>query len=182
MSDPPSSTGVPDWATCLQQAGWELDTIIGKGHKQALVSLTERKSRLTLIARVASKEADTVKAAILQQLAPLSDNVHTLTSDNGREFARHQAIAKALNATFYFAHPYASWQRGLNENTNGLIRQYFPKDRDFTTITEQEIKMAMDKLNNRPRKCLGMKTPNQVFFGINPNVARRLKRQNEVFN
>ncbi len=105
MNDPPSSTGVPDWATCLQQTGWELDTIIGKGHKQALVSLTERKSRLTLIARVASKEADTVKAAILQQLAPLSDNVHTLTSDNGREFARHQAIAKALNATFYFAHP-----------------------------------------------------------------------------
>ena len=82
-----------------------MDTIIGKGHKQALVSLTERKSRLTLIAKVASKEADTVKAAILQQLAPLSDNVHTLTSDNGREFARHQAIAKALNATFYFAHP-----------------------------------------------------------------------------
>ena len=150
---------------------WELDTIIGKGHKQALVSLTERKSRLTLIAKVASKEADTVKAAILQQLAPLSDNVHTLTSDNGREFARHQAMAKALNATFYFAHPYASWQRGLNENTNGLIRQYFPKDRDFTTITEQEIKTAMDKLNNRPRKCLDMKTPNQVFFGINPNVA-----------
>ena len=105
MSDPPSSTGVPDWATCLQQAGWELDTIIGKGYKQALVSLTERKSRLTFIARVASKEADTVKAAILQQLAPLSGNVHTLTSDNGREFARHQAIAKALNATFYFAHP-----------------------------------------------------------------------------
>ncbi len=105
MNDPPSSTGVPDWATCLQQTGWELDTIIGKGHKQALVSLTERKSRLTLIARVASKEADTVKTAILQQLAPLSDNVHTLTSDNGREFARHQAIAKALNATFYFAHP-----------------------------------------------------------------------------
>ena len=104
------------------------------------MSLTERKPRLTLIAKVASKEADTVNAAILQQLAPLSDNVHTLTSDNGREFARHQAIAKALNATFYFAHPRLQRAGGLNENTNGLIRQYFPKDRDFTAITEQEIR------------------------------------------
>jgi IS30 family transposase len=76
-----------------------------------------------------------------------------------------------LATRFYFAHPYASWERGLNENTNGLIRQYFPKGRNFTTITEQEIQHAMNKLNNRPRKCLGMKTPNQVFFGINPPVA-----------
>lgn len=150
---------------------WELDTIIGKGHKQALVSLTERTSRLALIAKVHGKNADEVKQAILRLLEPLSDYVHTLTSDNGKEFARHESIAEALDAAFYFAHPYASWERGLNENTNGLIRQYFPKHRDFTTITEQEIQNAMDKLNNRPRKCLGMKTPNQVFFGINPPVA-----------
>ena len=150
---------------------WELDTIIGKGHKQAIVSLTERKSRLALIAKVPSKDAQSVKDAIVQLLEPLSDHVHTLTSDNGKEFARHELIAQALNADFYFAHPYASWERGLNENTNGLIRQYFPKSRDFTTITEQQIASVMDKLNNRPRKCLGMKTPNQVFFGINPTVA-----------
>ena len=150
---------------------WELDTVIGKGHKGALVTLVERKSRLVLITKVSSKNADGVKQAILQWLEPLSDHVHTLTSDNGKEFARHESIAEALDAAFYFAHPYASWERGLSENTNGLIRQYFPKHRDFTTITDQEIQNAMNKLNNRPRKCLGMKTPNQVFFGINPPVA-----------
>jgi IS30 family transposase len=150
---------------------WELDTMIGKGHQQAIVSLTERKSRLALIAKVPTKEAAGVKNAVLKLLTPLSDYVHTITSDNGKEFACHETIAEALDADFYFAHPYSSWERGLNENTNGLIRQYFPKGCDFTTITVKEIKAVMKKLNNRPRKCLGMKTPNQVFFGINPSVA-----------
>ncbi len=150
---------------------WELDTIIGKGHKQAIVSLTERKSRFTLIQKVKRKTAKCVSDAIINLLAPISDQVHTLTSDNGKEFADHKYIADKLNALFYFAHPYASWERGLNENTNGLIRQYFPKNRDFTTITQKEINQAMNKLNNRPRKCLGIKTPNQVLLGINPPVA-----------
>jgi IS30 family transposase len=150
---------------------WELDTIIGKGHKQALVSLTERKSRLTLIAKVKHKSAELVSQSIQRLLVPLASKVFTLTSDNGKEFARHQEIAKALRANFYFAHPYSSWERGLNENTNGLIRQYFPKKHDFTTITEKAISMVMNKLNNRPRKCLGFKTPNEVFFGIKLKVA-----------
>ena len=150
---------------------WELDTIIGKAHKQAIVSLTERKSRLTLIHKVERKTADNVANAIIHLLSPIARRVHTMTSDNGKEFARHETIAKALKAKFYFAHPYASWERGLNENTNGLIRQYFPKNCDFTMITEKQIKYVMDKLNNRPRKCLGIKTPNQVFFGIDPPVA-----------
>lgn len=150
---------------------WELDTIIGKGHKQAIVSLTERKSRLTLIRKVERKTADKVSKAIIHLLKPLAHRVHTLTSDNGKEFALHETIAKQLKAKFYFAHPYASWERGLNENTNGLIRQYFPKKHMFTTITQKQIDRVMDKLNNRPRKCLGFKTPNQVFFGINPSVA-----------
>jgi IS30 family transposase len=150
---------------------WELDTVIGKNHRQALVTLVERKSRLTLIAKVTRKTAKAVTAAIIRLLEPLAPWVHTLTADNGREFAWHQQIAKALNARFYFAHPFSSWERGLNENTNGLIRQYFPKKHDFTTITQQQIERVMDKLNNRPRKCLGAKTPNQVFFGINPDVA-----------
>jgi len=150
---------------------WELDTVIGKGHKQAIVSLTERKSRLSFLAKVESKGAEGVKEAVIGLLKPVADSVHTITSDNGKEFARHEAIAEALQADFYFAHPYASWERGLNENTNGLIRQYFPKEHDFTTISENEIQRVMDKLNNRPRKCLGMKTPNQLFFGINPPVA-----------
>lgn len=150
---------------------WELDTVIGKNHQQALVTLVERKSRLTLIAKVIRKTAVNVSEAIVDLLSTLKPWVHTLTADNGREFAGHADIARKLKATFYFAHPYASWERGLNENTNGLIRQYFPKKHDFTTITEQQVEHVMDKLNNRPRKCLGFKTPNEVFFGIKPIVA-----------
>ncbi len=150
---------------------WELDTIIGKNHSGVLVSLVERKSRLTLLAKVPDKTARSVRQAILELLGPLAGRVHTLTADNGKEFAHHEAIAQFLSAEFFFAHPYASWERGLNENTNGLVRQYFPKKQDFSTITEAEVRMVMDKLNNRPGKCLGMKTPNQVFFGINPPVA-----------
>lgn len=150
---------------------WEADTIIGKGHKQAIVSLTERKSRLSLISKVQTKGADEVRDAIVTLLESLAEQVYTITSDNGKEFARHENIAKTLNAGFYFAHPYASWERGLNENTNGLIRQYFPKGYDFSSISRQEIQAVMDKLNNRPRKCLGMNTPNQVFFNNNPFVA-----------
>ena len=149
---------------------WELDTIIGKGHKQAIVSLTERKARLTLIAKVERKTADQVAATIVRLLRPHAKKVHTLTSDNGKEFAQHKSIAKSLDADFYFAHPYASWERGTNENMNGLIRQYFPKHRDFRTVTEEEIQFAMNRLNNRPRKCLGYRTPNEVFFD-NPPVA-----------
>ncbi len=150
---------------------WELDTIIGKGHKQALVSITERKSRLTLIAKVKRKTAELTSLAVCRLLGPIASRVLTLTSDNGKEFARHQHIAGKLQADFYFAHPYSSWERGLNENTNGLIRQYFPKKSDFTSIKDEDITMVMNKLNNRPRKCLDFKTPNQVFFGIKPTVA-----------
>jgi len=150
---------------------WEVDTIIGKGHHQALVSLTERKSRLLRLAKITCKSAECVTQAVIDLLKPLAHRVHTLTSDNGKEFALHQKISAALNTQFYFAHPYASWQRGLNENTNGLIRQYFPKNTDFRTLTHEDIKMVMDKLNNRPRKSLDFKTPNQVFFNDNHFVA-----------
>ncbi|MCH7820044.1 MAG: IS30 family transposase, partial [Candidatus Marinimicrobia bacterium] len=131
----------------------------------------DRKSRLALIRKVERKTKEQVTCAITQLLNPIHDLVHTLTSDNGKEFADHEVIAKNLKVEFYFAHPYASWERGTNENTNGLIRQYFPKKRDFTTITEDEIQTAIEKLNNRPRKCLGFKTPNQVFFGETSRVA-----------
>jgi IS30 family transposase len=149
----------------------ELDTIIGKGHKQDIVSLIERKTRFTLIQKVERKTAQCVTNAIINLLSPYSEYVITMTSDNGKEFADHKTIASKLDADFFFAHPYASWERGLNENTNGLIRQYIPKGRDLKTVTQKEISQIMYKLNNRPRKCLGMKTPNQVFLGINPPVA-----------
>lgn len=142
---------------------WEADTIIGKNHRQAIVSLVERKTGFTLIRKVDRKTAENVSLAMVGLLKPYQKQVLTITSDNGREFAGHEKIAKRLQAEFYFAHPYASWERGTNENTNGLIRQYFPKNRDFTTITQQEIDRTMERLNNRPRKRLGYQTPNQVF-------------------
>jgi IS30 family transposase len=143
---------------------WEADTLIGKNHRQAIVSIVERKTGFTLIRKVERKTAKAVSDAMIKLLKPYCANVHTITSDNGREFAGHEAISKKLKADFYFAHPYASWERGTNENTNGLIRQYFPKNRDFTTITQQEIDTTMEQLNNRPRKRLGFLTPSQVFF------------------
>ena len=143
---------------------WEADTIIGKNHRQAIVSIVERKTGLTLIKKVERKTSKAVSQAMIDLLKPYKNKVRTITSDNGKEFAGHEEIAKKLKADFYFAHPYASWERGTNENTNGLIRQYFPKNRDFTTITKKEINFAMERLNNRPRKRLGYRTPNQVFF------------------
>jgi transposase, IS30 family len=102
----------------------------------------------------------------------LADKLHTITSDNGKEFSGHEAIAAELNASFYFAHPYRSWERGTNENTNGLVRQYFPKGTDFSKITQRQVKAVEKRLNDRPRKKVGYKTPNQVFFN-SPPVALR---------
>ncbi len=143
---------------------WEGDTIIGGKHQGALISLVERKSGFTLVGKLARKTASQVREAATNLLKPVEELVHTLTLDNGKEFACHQDIARSLNADIYFAHPYSSWERGLNENTNGLIRQYFPKKHDFTTITNEEIAEAMHRLNHRPRKKLGFKTPYEVFF------------------
>jgi len=151
---------------------WEADTIIGKHHQQAIVSLIERKSRLTRLEKVTRKTDRAVKRATIKALKPLADKVHTITSDNGKEFASHEAITEALAADFYFAHPYHSWERGTNENTNGLVRQYFPKGTDFSKITPRQVKAVEKRLNTRPRKTLGYKTPNQVFFD-SPPVALR---------
>ncbi len=118
-----------------------------------------------------SREVRTSRHGRPAALQPHADLVHTLTYDNGKEFAYHQTVAKGLDAQGYFAHPYHSWERGLNENTNGLIRQYLPKGTDFRTLTLERVRSIMDRLNNRPRKCLGFKTPNQLFLEINPPVA-----------
>jgi IS30 family transposase len=150
---------------------WEVDTIIGKGHRQAIVSLTERKSRLALLRKVERKTAQAVSDAVIELLETLPVQTHTITADNGKEFADHERIARDLRANVYFAHPYSSWERAANENMNGLIRQYFPKKHNFATITETEIEIVMDRLNNRPRKCLGFKSPIQVFFNRLPFVA-----------
>lgn len=143
---------------------WEGDTVIGKDHQGALVTLVERKSLYTVMRGVAHKTADAVHNAVTELLTPLTDLVHTITYDNGREFAEHEGMAKDLDADIYFAHPYSSWERGVNENTNGLIRQYFPKNRNLTTVTDKEIEQATDRLNHRPRKTLDYRTPYEVLF------------------
>jgi len=144
---------------------WEIDTVIGKNHKGALLTIVERKSKYTLIHKLSYKRSRLVADATIDLLAPYQDKVFTITSDNGKEFADHQRISKQLTARVYFAHPYHSWERGLNENTNGLIRQYFPKNTNFKSITVESVRNVMDQLNNRPRKTLDYATPNEVFFG-----------------
>jgi IS30 family transposase len=144
--------------------------VIGKGHKGAIVSLVERKSIYTLLGKVERKKADLVADMEIRLLSPLKDRVHTITKDNGLEFAGHQKVARKLKADIFFAHPYSSWERGLNENTNGLVRQYIPKSRKFDTVTDEEIDFIMHRLNHRPRKTLGYRTPHEVFF----NTTSRL--------
>jgi transposase, IS30 family len=143
---------------------FELDTIVGKGRRAYLITAVGRKSKFTIIGKSDTKQADSVTQKIIDMLKPYKTVLHTLTGDNGKEFAWHEKIAENLDVDFYFAHPYCSWERGLNENTNGLIRQFFPKYHDFRKITQNEIETVMNLLNNRPRKTLGFKTPNQVFW------------------
>lgn len=150
---------------------WEIDTVIGRQGGSVLVTAVERKSRFSVIALSEDKSADGVKRALVEALLPLTALVKTLTYDNGKEFAMHEQIAEQLNAKGYFAHPYHSWERGSNENMNGLIRQYAPKGSSFDELTDKDVKAMMSKLNNRPRKSLGFKTPNQVLFGLKPTVA-----------
>lgn len=152
---------------------WELDTIIGKGQKQAIVSMVERKSGYAVLAKVLRKTADRVSTAIITSLKPIAAMVETLTYDNGKEFAEHSATDKALGSVAYFADPYSSWQRGSNENLNGLVRQFIPKSRPFSTVSDKELAMIQDRLNNRPRKRLGYKTPLEVFTHEFRRVALR---------
>lgn len=143
---------------------WEVDTLLGKKHKHVMVTLTERKSRFSLLGKVSQRTAQAVRQQVCKLLFPVKDQVHTLTSDHGKEFADHEHIAEVLQLKFYFAHPYAAWERGTNENTNGLLRQYFPKKSDFQAISNKKMEQAMSKLNFRPRKSLRFKTPFEVFF------------------
>ncbi len=143
---------------------WEIDTIVGKGHRDAIVTIVERLSKKTVIGRVTTKKAHEVATEVITLLLPLKPFVLTITSDNGIEFSQHALIAKDLETSIYFAHPYHSWERGLNENTNGLIRQYISKGSSFAELTIEQIKEIEHRLNSRPRKSLGYATPDEVFF------------------
>jgi IS30 family transposase len=140
---------------------WEGDTIIGKGHQQAIVTIVDRKSRYLLMQKIEKRTAEKVGEATITMLS--TKKRETLTSDNGKEFANHELVAEALKIDYFFAHPFSAWERGTNENTNGLIRQYFPKHSAFNTITQDDVAAVMAKLNSRPRKCLGYYTPNEVY-------------------
>jgi IS30 family transposase len=156
-----------------QVGHWEGDTVIGANHQQAIVTLVERKSGYAVLSKVTNKTSDLVSNAIINELQSFAPLVKTMTFDNGKEFAEHQRIDKELQSTTYFADPFASWQRGSNENFNGLLRQYIPKKRPLSTVTQEEIKMIQQQLNNRPRKRLGFKTPNEVFMQSLKRVALR---------
>lgn len=142
---------------------WEADTLIGKQHHGAVVSLVERKSQFTLLGHVVHKTAEAVQKQMVAQLRPHRRRVHTITTDNGREFAAHETVARKLQARVYFADPYQAWQRGLNEQINGLIRQYLPKKIDLRHVPADQLRFIVKRLNHRPRKTLGFKTPYEVF-------------------
>lgn len=142
---------------------WEADLVSGIRTNGYLVTLVERFSKTTLIGYVSQKTSDEVTAEIIKLLKPYASDVHTITFDNGREFSGHILISQQLSCECYFAKPYHSWERGLNENTNGLIRQYFPKKHAFPRLVRRRVKEVMELLNTRPRKSLDYETPKQVY-------------------
>lgn len=145
---------------------WEGDTVASAGHKGGLLTLVERKSLLTKISKLRRSTARATQRATVRRLKPIDNFVHTITFDNGKEFAAHQDIAQALTAKIFFATPYHAWERGLNENTNGLIRDFFPKGTDFSTISNAEVAKVERLLNARPRKSLGFRSPQEVFDSL----------------
>lgn len=145
---------------------FEMDTIIGKGKQGAITTIVDRASAYLKISIPTTKRAQDIEDEALRLLSPFKEMTHTITSDNGLEFANHENISKALDCEYYFCHPYSSWERGLNEYTNGLIRQYIPKGSSFENLTQNDIQEIEDKINHRPRKNLGWKTPYEVFYGV----------------
>nr|WP_244905656.1 IS30 family transposase [Listeria newyorkensis] len=147
---------------------WEADTVLGKTGLPCLITLTDRYSRYLLSEQIPRKNASFVTPKLIAMFQQLPKHkVKTVTPDRGKEFAKHADVSAMLDGLpFYFADPHAPWQRGTNENTNGLLREYFPKNEDIANYSDQEIRQSIDELNKRPRKCLGWKTPYEVFFDI----------------
>lgn len=173
------NTGPPDAARIrnrpeviekrLRVGDFEGDTVLGPPGTGGLGTFVCRKSRFTLLVKIRSKEADHVHARVKQRLKELDEERRlSITLDNGTEFARCHRLEKHLGITLYFADPGCPYQRGTNENTNGLIRQYFPKGTDFREVSHYEVRRIENLLNNRPRACLGYRTPAEVFFEKSP--------------
>ena len=146
----------------LEVGHWEGDLMIGVGQKSAIATLVERKTRYTIVMKIQNRKSKTVTKEFANSLNSLSKIFRkSMTYDNGIEMANHKWLANQTGINIYFAHPYSSWERGTNENTNGLIRRFFPKGTDFNKITLKQLKDAQNNLNDRPRKVLGFKTPNE---------------------
>jgi len=144
---------------------WEGDTLEGARGTGGLATHVERKSRYLVAAKLSDKKAATMNAQTIKVFTRFPRVMRqTLTVDNGSEFSQFKELEKKTGLTVYFADPYAAWQRGTNENTNGLLRHYFPKGTDFRTISEEEIELVVKKVNHRPRKCLNYRTPHEVFY------------------
>lgn len=141
----------------------EIDLVIGQNHKGALLTINDRATGYLFMAKIDSKEARIVQSNTIELLQDWTGLIKTITSDNGKEFANHKQIASSLEIDYYFAKPYHSWERGANENLNGLVRQYFPKMTSFANIKKEEVESVVNILNNRPRKRFGYKTPNEIF-------------------
>jgi len=156
----------PEIVDTKQRFGdWEIDTIVGENNKGAIVTMVERKTAFMMMGKLTKgKNATELAKTVSGMLLAYLHHVHTITGDNGTEFAEHQTIAKNLKTKFFFTHPYASWEKGLIENTNKLIRQYIPKKTNFDTMNDQQIKKIQYKINNRPRKNLNFKSPKEIFF------------------
>jgi len=151
---------------------WEGDLVIGKNHKSAIGTIVERKTRFTLILKLKSKKSEEVANMFSEKLNQLNTVFKkSMTYDNGIEMAKHQKITENTGIKIYFAHPYSSWERGTNENTNGLIRRYLPKGTNFNEISENQLQNIQRKLNNRPRKIIGYKTPKEMIEIELKNVA-----------
>lgn len=146
---------------------FEGDLIIGSNHKGMLLTLVDRASRYTLIEKLINKTAEVTAKATVASLEGLRGDKHSITFDNGKEFSGHEQVSKEADVSIYFAHPYSSYERGTNENTNGLIRQYFPKKYDLRKTSPEEVKKVQNLLNHRPREILGFKTPHEFHFGKN---------------
>lgn len=149
----------------------EIDLVIGMNHKGALLTINDRATGVLFMTKIESKEASEVEAKTIELLQDWKPLLKTITSDNGKEFANHKSIAESLEINYYFAKPYHSWERGANENLNGLVRQYFPKKTNFTLITKEETQTVTNILNNRPRKRFGYQTPNEIFSKKLNNLA-----------
>lgn len=152
----------------LRLGDFEGDTVISRGKRSGLVTLVDRKSRYLLAAKLKDRTARRTRQKIEGLLAPLpADKRHTMTFDNGKEFAEHDILAERLGVAVFFAHPYASWERGTSEHTNGLLRQYYPKGTDFADVSHHDLAHTVKRINDRPRKSLNYQTPSEVFLGVN---------------